>query len=225
MDLLNNFLKETTMLSSRKISENMIKFGALSKEIKLFGKCNESMINAKIVSKNGNVLYSVDESEIDEVTVIDKLSEITDLYSDASEISTETEITPEAEICQKAPLEDAICDNYTFCDVVKDLIAIADKASQIPNKPFDDTDLINKSIAFGLVSGIYATAQNFIDAGFAVESDAITNESLSVPAKVDYIDLASNCISRACLALASSDNYKSLIGNLKDIKSELDISK
>ena len=52
-------------------------------------------------------------------------------------------------------------------------------------------------------------------------NNSMTNESVSVAPKVDYMSLAKDGLDQTCIALKNCDGYESLIGVLKDINSEL----
>ena len=126
-------------------------------------------------------------------------------------------------------IEDASKIASDFTDIKNQLTSLADTVSGLIDN-FDDTDTDNKLIVTGLASQLYTISldvASFMDSctsktEVALNSDTDVNESISVAAKTDYIDMARGGINQARRALSSNkDVFGTIIEVLSDIDSEL----
>lgn len=251
MKQIEQFLNEHKSVSNRKVSDTIMKVYALGENVKLLAHCSDTQLEAKLTSRSGKTLYSVNEKYADEATTLDKLKEVVDMYDSSSQIKvpvTEdaedddiisgndkdpdkefllSDVVPESEV----NVEPVKSEPDTTGDInsISDLkMAVLDLASRSNNliDMFDADDVNNRSIVIGLVAGLYGVAEDLADfeEDLAKEADKDkkkAKESVSVPAKTDYIDLACSGISQACTALKDAEKYSKILEVLKDIKSEL----
>lgn len=251
MKQIEQFLNEHKSVSNRKVSDTVMKVYALGENVKLLAHCSDTQLEAKLTSRSGKTLYSVNENYVDEATTLDKLKEVVDMYDSSSQIKvpvtedTEdddiisgndkdsdkefllSDVVPESEV-NVEPVESET-DTVDNINSIADLkMAVLDLASRSNNlvDMFDADDVNNRSIVIGLVAGLYGVAEDLADfeEDLAKEADKDkkkAKESVSVPAKTDYIDLACSGISQACTALKDAEKYSKILEVLKDIKSEL----
>lgn len=251
MKQIEQFLNEHKSVSNRKVSDTVMKVYALGENVKLLAHCSDTQLEAKLTSRSGKTLYSVNENYVDEATTLDKLKEVVDMYDSSSQIKvpvtedTEdddiisgndkdsdkefllSDVVPESEV-NVEPVESET-DTVDNINSIADLkMAVLDLASRSNNlvDMFDADDVNNRSIVIGLVAGLYDVAEDLADfeEDLAKEADKDkkkAKESVSVPAKTDYIDLACSGISQACTALKDAEKYPKILEVLKDIKSEL----
>lgn len=251
MKQIEQFLNEHKSVSNRKVSDTIMKVYALGENVKLLAHCSDTQLEAKLTSRSGKTLYSVNEKYADEATTLDKLKEVVDMYDSSSQIKvpvTEdaedddiisgndkdpdkefllSDVVPESEV-NVEPVESEL-DTTGDINSISDLkMAVLDLASRSNNliDMFDADDVNNRSIVIGLVAGLYGVAEDLADfeEDLAKEADKDkkkAKESVSVPAKTDYIDLACSGISQACTALKDAEKYSKILEVLKDIKSEL----
>lgn len=251
MKQIEQFLNEHKSVSNRKVSDTVMKVYALGENVKLLAHCSDTQLEAKLTSRSGKTLYSVNENYVDEATTLDKLKEVVDMYDSSSQIKvpvtedTEdddiisgndkdsdkefllSDVVPESEV-NVEPVESET-DTVDNINSIADLkMAVLDLASRSNNlvDMFDADDVNNRSIVIGLVAGLYDVAEDLADfeedlAKKADKDKKKAKESVSVPAKTDYIDLACSGISQACTALKDAEKYPKILEVLKDIKSEL----
>ena len=251
MKQIEQFLNEHKSVSNRKVSDTIMKVYALGENVKLLAHCSDTQLEAKLTSRSGKTLYSVNEKYADEATTLDKLKEVVDMYDSSSQIKvpvTEdaedddiisgndkdpdkefllSDVVPESEVNVKPVKSEP--DTTGDINSISDLkMAVLDLASRSNNliDMFDADDVNNRSIVIGLVAGLYGVAEDLADfeEDLAKEADKDkkkAKESVSVPAKTDYIDLACSGISQACTALKDAEKYSKILEVLKDIKSEL----
>lgn len=250
MKQIEQFLNEHKSVSNRKVSDTIMKVYALGENVKLLAHCSDTQLEAKLTSRSGKTLYSVNEKYADEATTLDKLKEVVDMYDSSSQIKvpvTEdaeddiisgndkdpdkefllSDVVPESEV--NVEHVESEPDNTGNINSISDLkMAVLDLASRSNNlvDMFDADDVNNRSIVIGLVAGLYGVAEDLADfeEDLAKEADKDkkkAKESVSVPAKTDYIDLACSGISQACTALKDAEKYSKILEVLKDIKSEL----
>ena len=251
MKQIEQFLNEHKSVSNRKVSDTVMKVYALGENVKLLAHCSDTQLEAKLTSRSGKTLYSVNEKYADEATTLDKLKEVVDMYDSSSQIKvpvtedTEdddiisgndkdsdkefllSDVVPESEVnVEPVESETDTADDINSIAGLK--MAVLDLASRSNNlvDMFDADDVNNRSIVIGLVAGLYGVAEDLADfeEDLAKEADKDkkkAKESVSVPAKTDYIDLACSGISQACTALKDAEKYSKILEVLKDIKSEL----
>lgn len=252
MKQIEQFLNEHKSVSNRKVSDTVMKVYALGENIKLLAHCSDTQLEAKLTSRSGKTLYSVNEKYADETTTLDKLKEVVDMYDSSSQIKVPvTEDTedddiisgndkdPDKEIilsdvgtteseATAEPITDESAPAGNISSIADLKMAVLDLASRSNNlvDMFDADDVNNRSIVIGLVAGLYGVAEDLADFEEDLAKEADKNkkkakESVSVPAKTDYIDLACSGISQACTALKDAEKYSKILEVLKDIKSEL----
>lgn len=251
MKQIEQFLNEHKSVSNRKVSDTVMKVYALGENVKLLAHCSDTQLEAKLTSRSGKTLYSVNEKYVDEATTLDKLKEVVDMYDSSSQIKvpvTEdaedddiisgndkdsdkefllSDVVPESEV-NVEPVEsetDTVDDINSIADLKMAVLDLASRSNNLVDM-FDADDVNNRSIVIGLVAGLYDVAEDLADfeEDLAKEADKDkkkAKESVSVPAKTDYIDLACNGISQACTALKDAEKYSKILEVLKDIKSEL----
>lgn len=243
MKQIEQFLNEHKSVTNRKVSDTVMKVYALGENVKLLAHCTDTQLEAKLTSRSGKTLYSVNEKYADESTTLDKLKEVVDMYDSSCNIQVPVvEDTAEDETPAEEPVEDktillsdtdtetaveepevkdTVNEINTISDFKNAVLDLADRCNHLVDL-FDADDVSNKSIIIGLVSGLYGLAEDAADLEHDLAKDAgEVNESVSVPAKMNYIDLACNGISQACTALNNVDKYSKILSVLKDIKSEL----
>lgn len=223
MRKLEKFLKESKILKSTKLTPTTFKITAKNGGISLEGTCSINMVEGSILSKNNKPLYTIKESGT-ETGVIRKLEEFSKYFEDATEFSQDDldREDPEKELL----LDDTSFDSeeYDFnsipelIEVLKD---VSEKTADLPE--LEDASPEVKATFDGVVSSLYATIDNLN--ALSEIMNIPMNESVAVPAKTDFIDLAVNNISQACINLRNSEEYKQLIGILENVKSELIISR
>lgn len=251
MKQIEQFLNEHKSVSNRKVSDTVMKVYALGENVKLLAHCSDTQLEAKLTSRSGKTLYSVNEKYADEATTLDKLKEVVDMYDSSSKIKvpvtedTEdddiisgndkdsdkefllSDVVPESEV-NVEPVEsetDTVDDINSIADLKMAVLDLASRSNNLVDM-FDADDVNNRSIVIGLVAGLYGVAEDLADfeEDLAKEADKDkkkAKESVSVPAKTDYIDLACSGISQACTALKDAEKYSKILEVLKDIKSEL----
>ena len=253
MKQIEQFLNEHKSVSNRKVSDTIMKVYALGENVKLLAHCSDTQLEAKLTSRSGKTLYSVNEKYADEVTTLDKLKEVVDMYDSSSQIKvpvtedaedTEddiisgndkdsdkefllSDVVPESEV-NAEPVKsepDVTGDINSISDLKMAVLDLASRSNNLVDM-FDADDVNNRSIVIGLVAGLYGVAEDLADfeEDLAKEADKDkkkAKESVSVPAKTDYIDLACSGISQACTALKDAEKYSKILEVLKDIKSEL----
>lgn len=251
MKQIEQFLNEHKSVSNRKVSDTVMKVYALGENVKLLAHCSDTQLEAKLTSRSGKTLYSVNEKYVDEATTLDKLKEVVDMYDSSSQIKvpvTEdaedddiisgndkdsdkefllSDVVPESEV-NVEPVEsetDTVDDINSIADLKMAVLDLASRSNNLVDM-FDADDVNNRSIVIGLVAGLYDVAEDLADfeEDLAKEADKDkkkAKESVSVPAKTDYIDLACSGISQACTALKDAEKYSKILEVLKDIKSEL----
>lgn len=251
MKQIEQFLNEHKSVSNRKVSDTVMKVYALGENVKLLAHCSDTQLEAKLTSRSGKTLYSVNEKYVDEATTLDKLKEVVDMYDSSSQIKvpvtedTEdddiisgndkdsdkefllSDVVPESEV-NVEPVEsetDTAGDINSISDLKMAVLDLASRSNNLVDM-FDADDVNNRSIVIGLVAGLYGVAEDLADfeEDLAKEADKDkkkAKESVSVPAKTDYIDLACSGISQACTALKDAEKYSKILEVLKDIKSEL----
>ena len=251
MKQIEQFLNEHKSVSNRKVSDTIMKVYALGENVKLLAHCSDTQLEAKLTSRSGKTLYSVNEKYADEATTLDKLKEVVDMYDSSSQIKvpvTEdaedddiisgndkdpdkefllSDVVPESEV-NVEPVEsepDTTDDINSISDLKMAVLDLASRSNNLIDM-FDADDVNNRSIVIGLVAGLYGVAEDLADfeEDLAKEADKDkkkAKESVSVPAKTDYIDLACSGISQACTALKDAEKYSKILEVLKDIKSEL----
>lgn len=251
MKQIEQFLNEHKSVSNRKVSDTIMKVYALGENVKLLAHCSDTQLEAKLTSRSGKTLYSVNEKYADEATTLDKLKEVVDMYDSSSQIKvpvTEdvedddiisgndkdpdkefllSDVVPESEV-NVEPVEsepDTTGDINSISDLKMAVLDLASRSNNLIDM-FDADDVNNRSIVIGLVAGLYGVAEDLADfeEDLAKEADKDkkkAKESVSVPAKTDYIDLACSGISQACTALKDAEKYSKILEVLKDIKSEL----
>ena len=250
MKQIEQFLNEHKSVSNRKVSDTIMKVYALGENVKLLAHCSDTQLEAKLTSRSGKTLYSVNEKYADEATTLDKLKEVVDMYDSSSQIKvpvtedTEddiisgndkdpdkefllSDVVPESEV-NVEPVEsepDTASDINSISDLKMAVLDLASRSNNLVDM-FDADDVNNRSIVIGLVAGLYGVAEDLADfeEDLAKEADKDkkkAKESVSVPAKTDYIDLACSGISQACTALKDAEKYSKILEVLKDIKSEL----
>lgn len=251
MKQIEQFLNEHKSVSNRKVSDTIMKVYALGENVKLLAHCSDTQLEAKLTSRSGKTLYSVNEKYADEATTLDKLKEVVDMYDSSSQIKvpvTEdaedddiisdndkdpdkefllSDVVPESEV-NVEPVEsepDTTGDINSISDLKMAVLDLASRSNNLIDM-FDADDVNNRSIVIGLVAGLYGVAEDLADfeEDLAKEADKDkkkAKESVSVPAKTDYIDLACSGISQACTALKDVEKYSKILEVLKDIKSEL----
>lgn len=243
MKQIEQFLNEHKSVTNRKVSDTVMKVYALGENVKLLAHCTDTQLEAKLTSRSGKTLYSVNEKYADESTTLDKLKEVVDMYDsscniqvpvveDAAEDETPTEEPVEdktillsdtdTETAVEEPeIKNTANDINTVSDFKNAVLDLADRCNHLVDL-FDADDVSNKYIIIGLISSLYGLAEDVADFEEDLAEDAgEVNESVNVPAKTNYIDLACNGISQACTALNSVDKYSKILSVLKDIKSEL----
>lgn len=251
MKQIEQFLNEHKSVSNRKVSDTVMKVYALGENVKLLAHCSDTQLEAKLTSRSGKTLYSVNENYVDEATTLDKLKEVVDMYDSSSQIKvpvtedTEdddiisgndkdsdkefllSDVVPESEV-NVEPVEsetDTVDNINSIADLKMAVLDLATRSNNLVDM-FDADDVNNRSIVIGLVAGLYGVAEDLADfeEDLAKEADKDkkkAKESVSVPAKTDYIDLACSGISQACTALKDAEKYSKILEVLKDIKSEL----
>ena len=251
MKQIEQFLNEHKSVSNRKVSDTVMKVYALGENVKLLAHCSDTQLEAKLTSRSGKTLYSVNEKYADEATTLDKLKEVVDMYDSSSQIKvpvtedTEdddiisgndkdsdkefllSDVVPESEV-NVEPVEsetDTVDDINSIADLKMAVLDLASRSNSLVDM-FDTDDVNNRSIVIGLVAGLYDVAEDLADFEEDLAKDADKDkkkakESVSVPAKTDYIDLACSGISQACAALKDAEKYPKILEVLKDIKSEL----
>lgn len=251
MKQIEQFLNEHKSVSNRKVSDTVMKVYALGENVKLLAHCSDTQLEAKLTSRSGKTLYSVNEKYVDEATTLDKLKEVVDMYDSSSQIKvpvtedTEdddiisgndkdsdkefllSDVVPESEV-NVEPVEsetDTVDDINSIANLKMAVLDLASRSNNLVDM-FDADDVNNRSIVIGLVAGLYDVAEDLADFEEDLAKDADKDkkkakESVSVPAKTDYIDLACSGISQACTALKDAEKYSKILEVLKDIKSEL----
>lgn len=163
------------------------------------------------------------------------------LLDDAQEPEVPVEATPAEEpvtpaadieirkepVPQDADLEGSLEDIIKFRD---ELNSLAERSTKLLTK-FARDDYENRLLAIGLTGGLYSISEDIadfienitdaIEDSAKVKKDKDKNESLCVPAKVDYMKMARGGISQACSALKKTGECSDLIDILKDVKSEV----
>lgn len=253
MKNIYEFLDSCDSISYKKLTKSAFSFCGENKNVSLSGKCKNTILEAKLTSNSGAVLYSISEDCLKEEYVLSRIKDMHKMFeqaaliemtktddlerkedddkelllddADIEELDDAIEETEEAEVSQ---LEDNSMDITSLSQFKDELIDLASRAERLTDI-FDEEDLVNRSMIIGLISGIYSVAQDAAeleeDLAELEEESEVVKESICVPAKTDYIDLASKGLSQACFALNKVDNFKELVGMLKDIKSELATSK
>lgn len=245
---LHKFLNECASITHKNYSKNAFSFNGENKNVKLSGKCRGTVLEAKLVSKSGALLYSINEDCLKEEYVLSRIKDMTKMFEQAAliEMIKKDDLDREKDDEDKELLlddaddveeintennEDASkdCENSinSLSELKDELIDLAVRSQSLVDI-FPEEDVINRSMIIGLISGIYEIAQDTIELEedlLDLEEQESVKESLCVPAKIDYIDLAGKGLSQACYALGKTDNFVNLVGMLKDIKSELTTSK
>ena len=247
MTNLKKFLSECSSISHKQYGKCSFSFCGENKNVNLTGKCKGTILEAKLVSKSGATLYAINEDCLKEEYVISRIRDMTKMFEQAAliEMTKTDDLNREDNEEEKELLLDDAdsieVEEYTEADSAEDaveetneitslsqlkdeLIELATRASSLTNL-FPEEDVNNRSMIIGLISGIYEVAQDTIEleddlAELAEEPESV-KECLSIPSKTDYIDLANKGLSQACYALNNVDNFKSLVGMIRDIKSEL----
>ncbi len=238
---------------SYKLNENSLEFSGSSKLVNLIGSYVDSKLSIELKSKNGNTLYSFNESINDDELAYNKVVEAVDIFDSVSDIDADLEredddkeillddadVSEEEVAIDSKEVEDEVVvdeeettteetfddeeitkvDMSVFSKIRDELLNIANDNVDIADA-ISDNDAEVKSLAVGLLAKIYDCVNEF-NAFIEYFTYEKLDESLFVPAKVDYTDLASRGISQACVALKNCKNYEPLIGILKDINSEL----
>lgn len=245
---LHKFLNECASITHKNYSKNAFSFNGENKNVKLSGKCRGTVLEAKLVSKSGALLYSINEDCLKEEYVLSRIKDMTKMFEQAAliEMTKKDDLDREKDDEDKELLLDDAddveeialnsdtnnletdkSDINSLSELKDELIDLATRAQSLVNI-FPEEDVINRSMIIGLISGIYEIAQDTIELEedlLDLEEQESVKESLCVPAKIDYIDLAGKGLSQACYALGKTDNFVNLVGMLKDIKSELAASK
>ena len=170
------------------------------------------------------------DSEINTDDISDDSDEDTDDANDDEANDEPLDNTDEPiDSNDETKIEDASKIASDFTDIKNQLTSLADTVSGLIDN-FDDTDTDNKLIVTGLASQLYTISldvASFMDSftsktEVALNSDTDVNESMSVAAKTDYIDMARGGINQARRALSNNkDVFGTIIEVLSDIDSEL----
>ena len=227
MEKIKAFLDDYTFIDCA-INDDGLTFKSYNDNITLNGSYSNNKLVVELVGHNGNIIYSFSDFIDDEDSVINKISEVINMFNTVMSIQSDLKRrdTSKRILLDATDIDDS---NITNSDATETLQVIRDSLIELANSnsslvdKFDSDNLEYRLIASGLLSSIYAVAQNFDDLmTFMSDSNtSTTNESISVASKVDYMDLAKNGLDQTCIALKNCDGYESLIGILKDINSEL----
>ena len=243
---LTKLMNECKNISFKPLSKNAFSFVAENNNVKISGKCKNTILEAKLVSKSGAVLYSVGEDCLKEEYVESRIKDMHKMFEQAAliEIEDKSDLGREEnkedekelllddtdEIISNDVVEEISEDSITTLSQFKDeLINLATRASGLLDL-FSEDDILNRSMIIGLISGVYDVAQDTAD----LEEDLSeveeidkeeVKECMCIPSKIDYIDLACKGVNQASYALTKVDNYKDVLGMLEDIHSELTTSK
>ncbi len=185
---------------------------------------------------------TVDDTENVDAEEVDNDADLNDDDADVDSTNTDENNTDESNDIEDK-IEDSSKTASNFNDVKSELIKLADTVASLVND-FDDTDADNKLVATGLSSQLYNIALDvsaFVEQ-FTTKSDLDINsniedskstaddseesdevkESLCVPSKVDYIDMARGGINQARKYLsADPEKFGYIIEMLSDLNSEL----
>lgn len=251
MKNIYEFLDGCNSLSYKKLTRNAFSFCGENKNVNLSGRCKNTVLEAKLASKNGTILYSISEDCLKEEYVLSRIKDMYKMFEQAALIEmTKTDdlereendkelllddadvIEKSDDIAEEAEEIDAATNNFdnilSLSQLKDELTSLASRAAHLTDI-FDEEDIANRSMIIGLISGIYAVAQDAAeleeDLAELEEESEVVKESICIPTKTDYIDLASKGLSQACFALNKVENFRQLVGMLEDIKSELAISR
>lgn len=227
MEKIKAFLDDYTFIDYA-INDDGLTFKSCNDNITLNGSYSNNKLVVELVGHNGNIIYSFSDFIDNEDSVIAKISEVISMFNTVMSIQSDLKRrdTNKRILLDATDIDDS---NITNSDATETLQVIRDSLIELANSnsslvdKFDSDNLEYRLIASGLLSSIYAVAQNFDDlmTFMSVSNTSTTNESISVASKVNYMDLAKNGLDQTCIALKNCDGYESLIGVLKDINSEL----
>ena len=227
MEKIKAFLNDYNFIEYA-INDDNLTFKSYSDNITLNGSYSNNKLVVELVGHNGNIIYSFSDFIDDEDLVISKISEVINMFNTVTSIQSDLKRrdTGKRILLDATDVDDS---NITNSDATETLQVIRDSLIELANSnsslvdKFDSDNLEYRLIASGLLSSIYAVAQNFDDliVFMSNSNSSMTNESVSVAPKVDYMSLAKDGLDQTCIALKNCDGYELLIGVLKDINSEL----